>query len=161
MTITKATKAGTKLSWTRAAKLAEFNDTKPSKARSFLAESTEFAPLLDQKKLDKRNPGIRDLLKAYDTWLATNTKARKIRKPRASKGDPTRPVRAAAPTKAKRKYIKHGNATKTGGKPNCNTAILLELKEIQTKHHLTPQDLATCSVALGVLTDTPVDTRKL
>lgn len=144
---------GTKKSWARAKLLVQITGAGlPMQARKFLSANPEAREILDRPgKKDKRNRACREVCEAFENSL----KRRETPKtePRPSKGDPTKPVRAGAPTK--RKYTKRG---KPGVNPdNIAGQALVDLRGIQKKYGLTTNDLAYCTKVLGDLIDSPID----
>ena len=92
--------------WARARKLSEHvEETGPNQARKFLAENKTgpYPKLLDGKKLDKRNPTVREMLEEFTEFCKHNTGRKSTNgearfTPRPSLGDPTRTPRAGTPT---------------------------------------------------------------
>lgn len=150
----KALHAATKKSWTRAKALhglTEMESSTPAVARRFLSNNPQYQESLDGKA-DKRNPKVREALAEYEKFCGTNPKIRKTRRP--AKGDPTKEVRAGAPTRRR----------KTGGRPRVGTDpgklsadVLFDLRALQRKHQVTLDEILYCCKVLGDLCDSPID----
>lgn len=159
MALTKAQQAKKDVTqaWKRADNLAKLaGHPKKADARSFISQSDLDATILDSP--DKRNPNVREAITAFKAWLAAGNQAKLGgRAVRRSKGDQNKPPRAGAPPKRQVGIRKPKTKSPTGKRQDLPAEILFDLREIQKKHDITPQDLAYCSSQLGKLLDTPID----
>lgn len=127
--------------WIRARKLCEHVEkTTPNQARSFLSENKTgpYPELLDRKKLDKRNPTVRAMLKEFEKFAKnhkgryskakTNGQTPTTQTPtsRPSQGDPEQLPRAGAPAQGIAEAIK----TPFTPKETLNATSLIKIKRL-------------------------------
>lgn len=141
--MTQAESAAT--NWARANRLAELADVAPGTARNYISGLkktdqhtwTTLCGLLDEEK-DARNATIRGHV--------TKVKEHNAPGRRKSQGDPTKEVRAGAPTKT-------GRPRSTTGKAEVPAEVLFDLRKIQKKYGLTSGQLTETAKALGQLVE--------
>jgi hypothetical protein len=150
----KAQATATKLSWSRANRLAELisEDVKSSDCRAYLATQNGQAAILDTGK-DARTPDIRNLIQGFEEWYGAGNRFNSG-KSRRAKGDPSKAPRAGAPTE------RQPPGPRTRGrksKGEIDLSGLEALRNIQRKHGFTTRDLVEYSLVLGLILDEELD----
>jgi hypothetical protein len=151
----KAQATATKLSWSRAHRLAELVDEgSSSDCRAYLATQNGQAAILDTGK-DARTPDIRNLIQGFEEWYGAGNRFNSGKsKKRRAKGDPSKAPRAGAPTERQSPGPRTRGRKSKGG---IDFSGLEALRNVQRKHGLTTRDLVEYSLVLGLILDEELD----